>query len=76
MKTAREIAEMVNHGNDVDDFERYIEYCEIAAKNALEQERARCAAIAREHASKDSDWDNGLWNQACERIALKIESAD
>lgn len=34
MQTAREIAEMVNHGNDVDDFERYIEYFEHAARAA------------------------------------------
>lgn len=53
VKTAREIAEMVNHGNDVDDFERYIEYCTFAADSAIEQERERCAKIAEKWTRAD-----------------------
>lgn len=41
---------------------------------AVAAERERCAKIARSLISADTDWDNGLWNQACELIALKIET--
>ena len=46
-----------------------------AVRAAIAVERERCAKIARSLISSDPDWDSGLWNQACERIALKIETA-
>lgn len=46
------------------------------AEHGRVEERKRCAEIARSHISQDKDWDTSLWNQACERIALKIETAD
>lgn len=40
---------------------------------AVAAERERCAKIARSLISTDTEWDTSYWNQACERIALKIE---
>lgn len=45
----------------------------LAVAEAVETERKRCAKIARDHASNDTDWDTSYWNQACEGIALRIE---
>jgi len=80
-KTPREIAETVNHGNDVDDYERYIEYCELAANAAIEQERARCAEIADRFRSYGSastisvDFARGQ-HSAAHNIALAIRIPD
>lgn len=61
MKTAREIAEMVNHGNDVAGYERYIEYCTLAASSAFDECNTELDRL-RTAGKKYADWIDEIYS--------------
>ena len=50
-----------------------------SAKDAWEAatiaERERCAKLCEEMIQRADDWDSSYWDQACDRIAMKIRAS-
>ena len=50
-------------------------YIAAMVREAVEAERERCAALCDELIQRPANWDSSYWNQACERIAMKIRAS-